>query len=154
MFAGTTIHLRGRVGYAAGIYGKTLPLYERFYVGGINTVRGFEYGKAGPLDINGEPVGGATELVLNAEYIFPIVAEYKLKGLVFFDAGRGYCGSPCPAVFSEEGITFGTNLRYSAGAGIRWISPFGPIRIEWGYNLDRQSGEPASRVDFSFGSAL
>jgi len=154
MFAGTTIHLRGRVGYGTGIYGKDLPLYERFYVGGITTVRGFEYGKAGPLDINGEPVGGATELILTAEYIFPIVVEYKLKGLVFFDAGRGYCGSPCPAQPSEEGITFGTKLRYSAGAGLRWISPFGPIRIEWGYNLDKQPGEPSSRVDFSFGSAL
>jgi len=136
------IMLRGRVGYAAGISGKTLPLYERYYVGGIYTVRGIGYGGAGPKDpATGEGIGGTTELIFNTEFIFPILAEMKLKGVVFFDAGNAY----------QEFHDFG-RLRYTAGAGVRWISPVGPIRIEWGYNLDKKRGESTSKVEFAFGS--
>lgn len=142
LFDVTTVHLRGRVGYATGIFGKKLPLYERYYVGGIYTVRGLGYGEAGPKDANGEPIGGEKQLIFNAEYIFPILAEQKFKGLVFFDAGRAYA----------TGETIGSDLRYTSGAGIRWISPIGPIRIEWGYNLDKRPGESASKVEFTFGS--
>lgn len=142
VFDVTTIHLRGRVGYATGIFGKELPLYERYYVGGIYTVRGLNHGDAGPKDINREAIGGVKQLIFNAEYIFPIFPEYKLKGIVFFDAGRSY----------ETGETFGSDLRYTTGAGIRWISPMGPIRIEGGYNLDKRAGESASKVEFTFGT--
>lgn len=143
VFETTTIHLRGRAGYATGLFAKKLPLYERYYVGGIYTVRGLGYGEAGPRDENtNEPIGGEKQLVLNAEYIFPLVPEYKLKGVIFFDAGRAYA----------TGEKFGSDLRYTSGAGIRWISPMGPIRIEWGYNLDKRPGEPASKVEFTFGT--
>lgn len=143
VFDVTTIHLRGRAGYATGLFNKKLPLYERFYVGGIYTVRGLGYGEAGPKDPNtGEPIGGERQLVFNAEYIFPIISEYKFKGLVFFDAGRAY----------DSGETIGSDLRYTAGAGIRWISPMGPIRIEWGYNLSKRKGESSNKIEFTFGS--
>jgi outer membrane protein insertion porin family len=142
VFEVTTVHLRGRVGYASGVFGKKLPLYERYYVGDINTVRGLGYGDAGPKDTNGEAIGGEKQLVFNAEYIFPIVSELKFKGLVFFDAGRAYATSE----------TIGSDLRYTTGTGIRWISPIGPIRIEWGYNLDKRAGESSSKVEFTFGS--
>lgn len=142
LFDVSTIHLRGRIGYATGIFGKELPLYERYYVGGIYTVRGLNYGDAGPKDINDEPIGGTKELILNAEYIFPLLPELKLKGIVFFDAGRSY----------GSGETFGSDLRYTAGGGVRWISPMGPIRIEWGYNLDKRKGEPSNKVEFTFGT--
>lgn len=142
VFDVTAIHLRARIGYASGLFNKELPLYERYYVGGIYTVRGLDYGDAGPKDINKEPLGGEKELILNAEYIFPILSEYKFKGVVFFDAGRAY----------DKHETFGSDLRYTTGAGIRWISPIGPIRIEWGFNLDKRAGEPSSRVEFTFGT--
>ncbi|MBI5212257.1 MAG: outer membrane protein assembly factor BamA [Nitrospirae bacterium] len=142
VFDVTTVHLRGRAGYATGLFDKKLPVYERYYVGGIHTVRGFGYGAAGPKDTNGEPIGGQKELILNAEYIFPIVSELKFKGLVFFDAGRAY----------GAGEAFGSDLRYSTGTGIRWISPMGPMRVEWGYNLDKRVGESASKIEFTFGS--
>lgn len=138
----STFHLKGTIGYASDLFGKKLPLYERFYVGGIYTVRGVDYGDAGPRDINGDPIGGFTELVLNAEYIFPIFPEYKFKGIVFTDMGRAY----------DKGETIGSNLKHTAGLGIRWISPIGPIRIEWGYNLNKKPGEASSKVEFMFGS--
>lgn len=138
----TTFMLRGRFGYAAGIWGEDLPLYERFYVGGIYTIRGLDWGDAGPKDEEtGDPIGGTSELIFNIEYIFPIVTEMKLKGVVFLDIGNSY----------ESFDNFG-KFRYTAGAGIRWISPMGPIRVEWGYNLNRKSGEKASRLEFTFGS--
>lgn len=134
--------LRGRFGYSTGLLGKEVPLYDRFYVGGINTVRGFGFGEAGPRDEKtGDVIGGTEELIFNAEYIFPIVSELKLKAVVFFDAGNAY----------ESFKNFG-KLRYTTGFGIRWISPVGPIRIEWGYNLDRKPGEDASKIEFTFGT--
>jgi outer membrane protein insertion porin family len=137
----TAVLLRGRLGYAAGFGGEELPLYERFYVGGINTVRGLGYGDAGPKDDDGDPIGGTEELIFNAEYIFPLISEIKLKGVVFFDAGNSY----------EDFENFG-DLRYTTGAGVRWISPVGPVRIEWGYNLDKKTDEEPSKFEFAFGS--
>jgi len=143
VFDASTFHLRGRAGYATGLFNKKLPLYERFYVGGIHTVRGLGHGEAGPMDrVTGEPLGGEKQLIFNAEYIFPIFPELRLKGIAFFDAGRSYAA----------GETIGSDLRYTTGTGIRWISPMGPIRIEWGYNLDRRPGEASSRVEFTFGT--
>jgi outer membrane protein insertion porin family len=134
--------LRGRFGYSSGLFGREVPLYDRFYVGGINTVRGLGFGEGGPRDEKtGDVIGGTEELIFNAEYIFPIVSELKLKGVVFFDAGNSY-----------ESFKNFPQLRYTTGAGIRWISPVGPIRIEWGYNLDRKPGEDASRIEFTFGT--
>ncbi len=140
----STFMLRGRFGYERGLFGKEVPLYQRFYLGDINTIRGINYGDAGPKDINGQPFGGLSELIFNAEYIFPIASEYKFKGVVFFDSGRAY------------GVdeTIGTNLDYTTGFGIRWISPMGPIRVEWGYNLNRKPGEASSKLGFTFGAAF
>jgi len=138
----TTFMLRGRFGYASGIFGKELPLYERFYVGGLNTVRGLDFGDAGPKDQdNGDAIGGTTELIFNAEYIFPLLPEMKLKGVVFFDAGEAY----------ESFHNFGS-LRYTSGLGVRWLSPMGPIRLEWGYNIQREDDESASKFEFAFGT--
>ncbi|HYA12002.1 MAG TPA: outer membrane protein assembly factor BamA [Thermodesulfovibrionales bacterium] len=138
----TAFMLRGRFGYAAGIWGKELPLYERFYIGGIYTIRGLGWGEAGPRDPKtGDPIGGTTELIFNAEYIFPIVSELRFKGVVFFDTGNSY----------DSFDKFGS-LRYTTGAGIRWISPMGPIRVEWGYNLNKRKDEKSSRIEFTFGT--
>ncbi|VAX28516.1 hypothetical protein MNBD_NITROSPIRAE03-552, partial [hydrothermal vent metagenome] len=96
----------------------------------------------GPRDENGDVIGGTKELLFNAEYIVPLLDEIKLKGVVFFDLGRAYGSSE----------SFGSDLRYTTGAGIRWVSPIGPIRIEYGYNLARRNDESTGRVEFAFGS--
>lgn len=140
----STFMVRGRFGYELGLFGKEVPLYQRFFLGDINTIRGINYGDAGPKDVNGQPFGGLSELIFNAEYVFPIVPEYKFKGVVFTDAGRAY------------GIdeVIGTNLTYTAGFGIRWVSPMGPVRVEWGYDLNRYHGEASSKLGFTFGAAF
>lgn len=134
-----TISLRGRYGYATGLGGEDLPLYERFYVGGIYTIRGLDFGEAGPEDDTGTSIGGTEKLIFNADFIFPILPSIKLKGVVFFDAGGAY----------EERLD---RVWTTAGAGVRWISPIGPIRLEWGKNLDPDVGETVSKWEFAFGA--
>lgn len=138
------LSIRGRVGYAVGIGDEELPIGERFYVGGINTVRGFKFGKAGPITSTGEILGGNKELFMNVEYLIPLVPEAKIKWLFFYDIGRAFDDS--------EAIRF-SELRQGAGFGIRWISPVGPLRLEMGANLDPQRGEPSGFIpEFSIGT--
>jgi len=147
----TVFSLHGRLGYAGGIAGTDLPIGERFYVGGINTVRGFNFGKAGPCKVGdelvpcseGQIVGGNKELIFNAEFLVPLVPEAKIKGVFFFDAGKAFD--------DKEPIRL-NELRYGAGFGIRWISPIGPLRLEWGYNLRPKENERHSTVDFTIGT--
>jgi outer membrane protein insertion porin family len=144
LFWDTTFMIRGRLGYADGLEGKPLPLYERFYVGGINTVRGFKFGDVGPKDVNtGENIGGNKKLIFNLEYIFPLISDIRLKGVVFYDAGNAFD--------DVESIDI-SDLRSSVGGGFRWISPIGPLRVEWGYNLDPRPGEKRSLWEFTIGT--
>jgi outer membrane protein insertion porin family len=142
--ADTTFLLRGTAGMVKEYGGVPVPIYENFYVGGINTVRGFKYGEAGPTDpVSGDVIGGLNELIFNAEWIFPIYPAAGLKGVLFFDYGKG---------FNDD--NYFQSLRPAAGFGIRWLSPLGPIRLELGFNLDRKSGEQATVFDFTMGRAF
>ncbi|MBF0320487.1 MAG: outer membrane protein assembly factor BamA, partial [Nitrospirae bacterium] len=137
----TTYSARVRYAIASGYGGYQLPIYERFYVGGITTLRGIGYGEAGPRDNDGTYIGGTSELLVNNEIIFPIFPEIKLKGVYFIDIGTSM----------GNGVTL-SDIKYTTGAGVRWISPFGPIRLEYGFNLSRKDGAPLGRLEFSFGS--
>jgi outer membrane protein insertion porin family len=143
-FWGTVFSLHGRFGYAHGMAGTDLPIPERFYVGGINTVRGFKFGRAGPVDpATNEVLGGNKELVFNFEYIFPLVPEAKVKGVLFFDDGRAFDD------FEPIRIS---DLRKGTGIELRWISPIGPLRLEYGYNISPQGNEAHSVVEFTIGT--
>jgi outer membrane protein insertion porin family len=140
----TVFSVHGRLGYTYPFGDKNLPQGERFYVGGLNSVRGFDFGEAGPVAPNGDVIGGNKQLIFNVEYVFPIVTEAKIKGVVFFDAGRGFD--------NHERIRL-SGLRYGAGFGIRLLLPIGPIRLEWGKNLDPKPGEESGFLpEFSIGT--
>ena len=95
----------------------------------------------GPKDpLTDDEIGGLTMLNFNAEFIFPLIKNAGMKGLFFFDTGNAW----------ENGYHI-SDMRKTAGAGIRWYSPIGPLRLEWGHVLDRKGGEPASRWEFSIG---
>jgi outer membrane protein insertion porin family len=113
-------------------------------VGGINTVRGFEYGFAGPVDETDTPVGGQNELYFNFEWIFPIYKPAGLKGVLFFDVGHGF----------NNNTDWFSGMRTAAGIGIRWLSPMGPIRLDLGFNLSPKEGEKKSVIDFMIGRAF
>jgi outer membrane protein insertion porin family len=132
---------RAEVGYGTGWNGDDLPIFERFYLGGPNTLRGHKFRKISPIDDAGVRIGGDTEVLGNVEYIVPL--PYGLRVAGFFDIGNVY----------GFGTKFDlTDLRESAGAGVRWLSPFGPIRVDYGVNLDRRSGEDFGAFHFSVGS--
>jgi len=137
----TTVNLRAKAGMISGYGGKKVPIYEKFFMGGLQTVRGFEYGMAGPIDINEEPIGGEKMVVFNAELIFPLAREIGLKGAVFWDIGKGF-----------DRLSDITPLKTAAGVGIRWFSPFGPIHIDIGFNLSPKKGEKGHVLDFTAGT--
>lgn len=127
--------------------GAEVPLFERFFLGGPYSIRGFRSRELSPTDPNtGEAVGGNKELVGNLEYLFPLVGEVGFKGVLFFDAGNAWAQGSWP--FKDQG------LWASYGAGIRWYSPMGPLRFEWGWNLDRPKGQPKRVMEFTIGTAF
>jgi outer membrane protein insertion porin family len=136
--------IRARVGYGQGFGGEELPVPEFFFVGGINTVRGFKFGRAGPVTSGNDPEGGNKQLIFNNDLIFPVLPDAKLNGVLFFDYGQGFA----------KGEKMNLDLRSAAGVEVRWISPFGPLRAAYGFNLEPRSGEKRSVFEFSVGSVF
>ena len=134
----TVFGIHGKIGYVQGLEGKEVPVFERFYLGGINSLRGLR--EVGPVDSEGDTIGGATMLNFNAEVVFPLIKDAGLRGVVFFDTGNAW----------NSGYYL-DDMRRTAGAGVRWYSPIGPLRLEWGYVLDRKDLEPQSRWEFTIG---
>ncbi len=139
----TVLNLRGKLGFIEPYSGREVPIYEKFYVGGLHTVRGFDYGKAGPLDENREPLGANKMAVFTSELLFPIARELGLRGALFWDIGKGF-----------DKLSDLTPLKTGAGVGIRWFSPFGPIVIDMGFNLNPQKGEKSKVMDFTAGTVF
>ncbi|RJX35768.1 MAG: outer membrane protein assembly factor BamA [Desulfurivibrio sp.] len=138
----TVVHVRGAAGYVTEDEGGKLPVYEKFYLGGLSSMRGFENYGISPRDPRtGEKIGGEKMAYANFEYIFPLVKDIGLNGLVFYDIGN--------VVRDSEDL--GEELRSSVGFGFRWLSPMGPLRLEWGYNIDPKDDEDQSLWDFSIG---
>ncbi|MCX8109974.1 MAG: outer membrane protein assembly factor BamA [Syntrophorhabdaceae bacterium] len=142
-FWDSTFFVKGTGGVIRPYGGRQIPIYEKFYVGGLYSVRGFKYGEAGPVDSEGEIIGGKNQLFFNLEWIFPIYKPAGVKGVLFYDAGAGFDDS--------DGFML-KGMRASAGFGIRWFSPLGPIRLELGFNLFPKRGEKRSVFDFAIGT--
>jgi outer membrane protein insertion porin family len=139
----TVLNLRGKAGFIEPYGGKKTPIYEKFFVGGLQTVRGFEYGIAGPLDENRDPLGGEKLLVFNSELTFFLSREIGLRGAVFWDIGKGF-----------DRLRDITPLKTGAGVGIRWFSPFGPIHFDVGFNLNPKEGEKGRVMEFTAGTVF
>jgi outer membrane protein insertion porin family len=134
-------------GHVVSTEGGMVPIYERYFLGGPYSVRGFEARTLSPVDPNtGERYGGNKEAVSNFEFLVPIVTDLNFKGVLFFDAGNTWTQGDWP--FLDEG------LRTAAGFGLRWYSPMGPLRFEWGWNLNPKDGEPKRVAEFTIGTAF
>ncbi len=145
LFRDTVGFLHGRIGYVSENSGGTLPDYERFYLGGMNSVRGFGWRDIYLLDEDGAKVGGEKFIQFNVEYLIPLLKDAGLVGVLFFDTGNVYS--------KDDSIDLG-NMRESIGYGIRWFSPMGPIRLEYGYVLDAKEGEDTGGWEFAIGAAF
>ena len=175
------LSLGGSLGYGVGLATradgqKDLPLFERYFLGGINSIRGFSDRSLGPrergcgkndktndqLSCGNDVIGGDKAAVLNTELLFPIAEQYGLRGVAFFDMGNAF-GASCTTITdsstgnkkkicpSDSVFSFG-DFRRSVGIGGRWMSPFGPLRVELGFPLNKQPGDDTSVIGFSVGS--
>jgi outer membrane protein insertion porin family len=134
---------RTSVGYGESYNDDPFPLFKRYFPGGINSVRGYTNRGLGPRDARGNEYGGSKQLINNLELITPLARSAGLKGVVFYDAGQAFD--------DDESIRI-DKLRQGYGAGIRWSSPLGPIRVEFGFPIDRREGERRMVTMFAFGA--
>ncbi len=143
VFKDIVAFLHGEIGYVQENSGGTLPDYERFYLGGLNSLRGYDWRDIYVLDENGDEIGGNKYIQFNAELLIPLLKKQGVVGLLFYDTGNVYNDG--------EGISLG-NLRETAGFGFRWYSPMGPIRLERGYIIDDEGS--GAQWEFGMGTSF
>ena len=120
-----------------------LPLVERFFLGGRTTVRGYEQDTLGPKGVNGSPTGGNMFILTNLELRTDVAKGFGL--VTFLDGGN---------VWKKKSDVKLSDMKYTAGAGIRYNTPVGPLRVDYGHKLDRETGESKGEVHFSIGHAF
>jgi len=145
LFWDTVGMIHGRTGFIGGDGTGKVPTWERFYMGGMNSIRGYDWREISPVDpVTGDEIGGNKMIQFNLEFLFPIIKKSGLRGVIFYDTGNVYDNG--------EKLEL-SNLRESIGYGFRWYSPIGPIRLEYGYILDSErKGEGG--WEFSMGMAF
>ena len=142
IWKGVIGHAKLGAGYVFEGSGGKLPVYDRFFLGGLDSIRGFKYGDVSPRDPEtDERIGGEYMGYLQSELIFPLIQNMGLNGVVFYDMGN---------VWAKDNMDIG-NLRMSLGGGLRWLSPMGPLRVEWGYNVQREPDDDKSNWEFRMG---
>ncbi|GMV46913.1 MAG: hypothetical protein AMXMBFR66_23110 [Pseudomonadota bacterium] len=143
-----TLGLNAEFGWGKGLGGKPFPVFKNFYGGGLGTVRVFEQGSLGVIDPTGAYVGGAKRLNANAELYFPVPGtgnDKSLRIFAFADVGN---------VWREDERMSADSLRSSAGLGLSWISPVGPLKLSWGTPLRLQRNDRIQRFQFQIGTAF
>ena len=147
-------------GMAMPLGERPVPQFERFRVGGIQSVRGFRrlslspdlwrqgYSPEDPLILVKE--GGLEEVIVNFELVFPIFEQVGIRGVVFHDMGMAYTMDES-SILADPGMLW-SGLRASWGFGFRWFSPIGPLRFEWGFPYNPQPGEDSRLFEFTIGN--
>lgn len=141
------LSFRFMAGYSVGWDKDPVPLFERFYLGGSNSLRQFKALQVSPRDSSGTRIGGNAELLGTIEYQIPLF--FGIKAAIFYDVGNVWG----PDISGGSKIDL-TDVRHGAGAGFRWNSPFGPIRVDYGIKLDKKAGENLGNFNFSAGSSF
>ena len=143
-----TFAMNAELGWGHGLSGRPFPVFKNFYSGGLGSVRGFEQGTLGPRDVTGALVGGAKKITLNAELFVPFPGagnDRTLRLFGFTDIGNAF-GETQPMRFSE--------MRASAGIGISWVSPIGPLRFAVAQPIRKFPGDRIQRIQFQVGTSF
>ena len=143
-----SVGINAEVGIGKGLGGKPFPVFKNFYGGGLGTVRGFEQGSLGVVDPTGAYIGGARRFNLNSELYFPVPGtgnDKSLRIFAFADTGN---------VWREDEKITADSLRASAGVGLSWISPVGPLKLSWGKPFRTQRNDRIQRFQFQIGTAF
>ena len=139
----TKLRLGARAGIINPAEDEDLPIDLRFFTGGPRSVRSFRERDLGPSDKNGFPTGGEFMSVFNVEYDIPIAGPLSL--VPFADAGN--------LLPNAEDASL-DDMHYAAGLGLVFNSPIGPLRVEYGHNLNQSEGEPSGTWHVGFGFAF
>jgi len=138
--------LRGDFGYGDGYGDKPLPFFRAFYAGGTGSVRGYEASSLGPRDDFGNVLGGKRKIIGNTELFYPILkGDKSVRGSVFVDAGQIYANG-------DQGDN--EAFRYSAGVGLSWNSPIGPLKFSYALPLNEKAGDRIQNFQFQVGSVF
>ncbi len=148
LFWGLVLAPHAEAGYVNKTRTKKLPDYEKFYLGGIGSLRGFKRDDLAPRDNDNNSIGGDKYVQFNLDLTFPLLKDQGVFGGLFFDTGRVYGDNE--SIELDPG-----DLRQSAGLGIRWMSPMGPVRLEYGFILDqKETDDGPGNWEFSMASAF
>jgi outer membrane protein insertion porin family len=140
--------INAEVGLGRGLGGKPYPVFKNFYGGGLGTVRTFEQGSLGVVDPTGAYIGGAKRLNINGELYFPVPGtgnDKSLRVFAFADAGN---------VWREDEAITGSTVRSSAGVGLSWISPVGPLKLSYGKPIKALRNDRIQRFQFQIGTSF
>ncbi len=143
-----TLGLNAELGWGKGMGGKPYPIFKNFYGGGLGTVRAFDQGSLGPVDVIGAYIGGNRRFNANAELYLPVPGtgnDRTLRWFGYLDAGN---------VWGEGERMTVQSLRASAGLGLSWISPVGPLKLSYGTPIRKQPGDRIQRLQFQIGTAF
>ena len=143
-----TVAFNAELGWGKGLSGRSYPIFKNFYGGGLGTVRGFDQGSLGPVDVTGAYLGGNRRVNINSELYLPVPGagnDRTLRLFTYVDVGN---------VWGEfEKVTAGS-LRASAGVGLSWISPMGPLKLSYGTPIRKQPEDRMQRLQFQIGTAF
>ncbi|MEG0922318.1 MAG: outer membrane protein assembly factor BamA [Comamonas sp.] len=143
-----TIALNGEAGWGKGMSDKAFPVFKNYFSGGLGSVRGFEQNTLGPRDVTGATLGGPKKVTLNAEFIGPMPGtgnDRTFRWFAFVDAGN---------VWGDEQDLKLNEMRASAGIGLSWISPLGPLRLAYAQPIRKFTGDKIQKLQFQIGTSF
>jgi len=143
-----TLGVNAELGWGKGLGGRPYPIFKNFFGGGLGTVRGFDQGSLGPVDVTGAFIGGTKRLNVNTELYLPVPGtgnDRTLRWFTYVDVGN---------VWGETQKVDAASLRASAGVGLSWISPVGPLKLSYGTPIRKQPGDRIQRLQFQIGTAF
>ncbi len=140
-------YLHTHFGVVNNFDGKVIPFRELYHIGGPASVRGFLFGEIGPT-FRGDSIGAKKAFWINSELIFPVAPDFSIKGVLFYDGGAGWDTPNANLIGKKRLRNNGFNYRQSVGFGVRLLRPT-PVKIDWGFKLDRRKNESASQVHLS-----
>jgi outer membrane protein insertion porin family len=168
---GSVFKMNLQVGYVQEHYPseRPLPVSEMYFLGGINTIRGYPLRQVSPCVVAPQAidptagvacvnVGGNKQVIFNAELEIPLLEKVGIRGVIFFDAGNAFGRNAnffeIPKDDALAPLNLPLGLLYSVGFGVRWFSPIGPLRFEWGIPLTRRPRDQPIQFEFTIGNSF
>jgi outer membrane protein insertion porin family len=143
-----TFGFNSQFGWGKGVGDRPYPFFKNFYGGGLGTVRGFDQNSLGPIDVTGAYIGGNREFNVNGELYLPVPGtgnDRTLRLFTYVDAGN---------VWGENDKMTFSSLRASAGVGLTWVSPVGPLKLSYGTPIRKRPEDRIQRLQFQIGTAF